>query len=437
MKKLFIILLLAFPLLAKAQYISTAAGNGVAGFGGDGGWCLLAKLDDPGTIGFDGAGNLYITDVQNNRVRKVNTLGVITTIAGNGISGFSGDNGPATLAQLNGIQSIAVDAAGNVFIAEWGDHRIRKVNTTGIISTIAGTGTSGYNGDGIPAISAKLNYPTLGTVDNVGNVFFSDYNNSRVRKINTSGIISTVAGCGLIGDSGDGGPATAAKLGGPTYLYVRPSGEIYIPDNIHSRIRKVGLDGVITAFAGGGVSTSDGIPATAAYFGGTLSIAFDDSGNAFIPDPTYNKIRKVNTSGIITTVAGTGGAGYAGDGGPATAAMLNFPACVTWHSADQCLYITDNHNNRIRKFSYTPVVVNEVKSSPHRFSIYPNPAREQITIGSDVGIENVSIVNTVGLIVVKDNTVSGKESSLSVRDLSPGIYFVRVNGVYAGRFVKE
>ena len=437
MKKLVIILLFAFPVFSEAQYISTVVGNGVAGFGGDTGWCLIAEINGPGTIRFDGVGNLYIADVHNNRIRKVNDQGIITTIAGTGVSGFSGDNGPATQAQLDVISSIAVDGVGNVFIAEWGGHRIRKINTAGIITTIAGTGTYGYNGDNIPAISAKLYVPVLGDVDNLGNLFFSDYGNQRIRKINTSGIISTVAGCGISGDSGDGGPATAATMRGPTSTIVRPSGEIYVPDNVNNRIRKVGVDGIITAFAGGGVTLGDGGPATASYLLVPQSVAFDESGNAFIAEVGAHKIRKVATNGIISTVAGTGIGGFGGDGGPSTAAVFNGPGYVAWNSGDRCLYITDSRNNRIRKFSYTPVAVNEVKSSPNGFSISPNPAREQITVSSDIGLESLSVVNTVGVIVVKDNTVSGKELSLSVRDLSLGIYFVRVNGVYAGRFVKE
>jgi sugar lactone lactonase YvrE len=435
-QKLFIFLVVfLLPVVAGAQVIETIAGNGIGGFL-DNVTATAAELNGPNSLAVDARGNIYISDFYNNRIRKINTSGVITTIAGTGTSGFSGDNGPATLAELNHPDGIALDNSGNLFMSLAG-HRIRKVNTDGIITTIAGTGAPGYNGDEIPATSAMLWDPYVGATDNSGNLFFSDYNNHRVRKITPSGVITTIAGNGTNSSAGDNGPATAASLGGPCWLFVNASSEIYVPDNIFRCIRKVDAAGIITTFAGGGTSGyGDGGPALSATFTLPNSITFDHAGNAYIADYGASVVRKVNTAGIITRVAGTGTSGYNGDGIPATSTQIS-PNTVTCDLSGN-LYIADINNNRIRRITYDATEVNDLTGLTTSVSIYPNPARDKITINTGEQIDRVDIVNLIGQVVTSPRP-SPRERVLSidVSDLPDGIYFVKVNGVYAGRFVKE
>ena len=221
--------------------ISTLAGNGTAGFAGDGVPAQQAQFSSPWGISLDIANNLYIADRDNNRVRKIDlATGIITTVAGSGASGSAGDGGAATAASLNKPISVCVDTAFNIYFADENNHRVRKVTqATGIISTIAGTGTAGYNGDGIAATAARLNFPSGVGIDLAGNVYISDRTNQRLRKINTSGIISTIAGTGSIGAAGDGGNATSAQLNYPRELFSDGSGNIYFADTDNNRIRKI------------------------------------------------------------------------------------------------------------------------------------------------------------------------------------------------------
>jgi uncharacterized protein YjdB len=330
--------------------ITTFAGNGSGGYGGDGGAATSAYLYYPQGVAADASGNIYIADNSNYRVRKVSPSGVITTIAGNGSYGFSGDGGAATAAALNGVVDVAADAAGNVYIADQGNQRIRKVNTSGIISTVAGNGGYGFSGDGGQATAAHLYSPSGIAVDASGNLYITDYNNLRIRKVNTSGIISTFAGNGSYGFGGDGGAATAANLYYPQKVAVDLSGNVYIADGNNQRIRKVNTSGIISTFAGNGSYgfSGDGGAATSATFNYPSSVAVDASGNVYIGDQSNSRIRKVNTSGIVTTIAGTGSFGYGGDGGAATAATLYSPTGVAVDASGN-VYVCDNSNQRIRK----------------------------------------------------------------------------------------
>jgi sugar lactone lactonase YvrE len=224
---------------ASTGIITTVAGNGIPGYSGDGGPATSASLSGPSGVVVDATGNLLIADSSNYRIRRVDaSTGIITTVAGNGIRGFSGDGGPATSASLSPI-GVAVDATGNLFIADTGNHRIRRVDeSTGIITTVAGNGIRGFSGDGGPATSASLNYPTGVAVDGSGNLFIADAANNRIRWVDAStGIITTVAGNGMPDYSGDGGPATSASLNGPSGVVVDAAGNLFIADNDNKRIR--------------------------------------------------------------------------------------------------------------------------------------------------------------------------------------------------------
>jgi sugar lactone lactonase YvrE len=387
--------------------IKIVAGIGRLGSGGDGGPATAAQLTSPYGLAIDKAGNLFIADQGNNRIRKVTPAGIISTVAGagvpasnrnqmvpisnpfglaidaegnlfiaiwngqcvlkmtpggeitrvagNGSRGFSGDGGPATSAQLWAPVGLAVDAAGNLFIADDGNGRIRKVTPDGVISTVAGKGIERFSGDGGSATSARFNSPRM--VDAAGNLFVADSDNCRVRKVTLDGIVRTVAGDGTCGFSGDGGPATAAHLGRPLGLAVDAVGNLFIVDSSNNRIRKVTPDGVINAVAGSGTRGYyvDGGPAILAQFNSPSGITVDKSGTLFIADSGNQRIRKMTPDGTISTLAGNGSQGYGGDGGSATSAELSTPSAVAVDTAGN-LFIADSNNGRVRKVASNGII---------------------------------------------------------------------------------
>ncbi|MGA8492975.1 MAG: hypothetical protein WB711_21310 [Terriglobales bacterium] len=395
--------------------ISTFAGSGYICNGplfvcGDGGPATSANLDMPSGVAVDGAGNVYIADTRDQRVRIVSS-GTINKFAGTGkhcpkSTNNCGDGGPALSAYLFNPWGLALDASGNLFIADELDNRVRKVIlSTGQINTVIGSGVEGFSGDGAAPRSAALDQPkgifadnigylvadsgnnrirqakqgvfttlagggtggdgsaaTAGTLaaptgvawDSAGNYYIADTANNRIRKVDGSGNITTVAGNGASGWTGDGGPAVSATLNAPTGLVVDASDNLYIADNGNLVVRKVDASGNITTYAGSGNPCilsgnvcGDGGPATQANMSSVTSVAIDGAGNLYIADYYDQRIRMVNTSGIMTTVAGTGGRGHTGDGGPAIAALLNRPYGVAVDAAGD-IYIADSENNKIR-----------------------------------------------------------------------------------------
>jgi sugar lactone lactonase YvrE len=321
------------PVNTVTGTISTLAGNGTGGFTGDGGLATGAELKIPYGVAVDSSGNTYIADSQNNRVRKVSTTGTITTVAGSGFAGSGGDGGSALSALLNNPTGAAVDAAGNLYIADQHNNKIRVVNTLGVISTFAGTGSVGNGGDGGPASAAALYYPTSVALDGLGNLYIADTNNQRIRKVNIStGIITTVAGSGSVGYGCAAGVATAVGLHNPYGVAADGGGNIYIADTYLQCIRKV-ASGNITTVAGNGLASfsGDGGPATSAALNYPTGVAVDGIGNIYIADLVNSRVRMITPGGIITTLAGTGVFGFSGDGGPATAAELYNPSGVVAH----------------------------------------------------------------------------------------------------------
>jgi sugar lactone lactonase YvrE len=346
--------------LPPSGSITTVAGNGNYGYSGDGGIATNAGFN-PFDVAVDSNGNLFIADWGNNRIRKVDTNGIITTVAGNGdgqyVYSFGGDGGYATNAVLSCPGGVAVDSSDNIFIVDQFNGRIRKVDTNGIITTVAGAGNGGFFfGDSGYATNAGLNSPHGVAIDTVGNLFIADYGNNRIRKVDTNGIITTVAGNNNGGFSaGDGGYATNASLSWPEGVAVDASGNLFIADYGDSRVRKVDTNGIITTVAGNGNYgfSGDGGAATNAELTDAFGVAVDNSGNLFIADCENNRIREVTTSGIITTVAGYGTQAFFGDGGYATSAGLNNPFGVAVDSGGN-LFIADQGNKRIRKVQNNP-----------------------------------------------------------------------------------
>ncbi len=413
-------LLTASDSTAKTYTIQTVAGND---FIGDNGPALAAIFSQTEGIALDRAGNIYVADADDNRIRKITPDGLIRTAAGTGVEGFSGDGGPATAALLNHPYGVAVDPSGNLYIADLGNARIRKVAADGTIQTVAGGGSTAPDtiGTGVAALSVKLVQPRNLAIDNDGTVYVSDFGAHRVYRISTAGLLAGLAGTGKAGFSGDGAPALLAQLNSPAGLASDSNGSVYIADSGNNRIRKVN-HGIISTFysvsaptgvalnpgnvlyvaaagyvgttsrALGGISTArdlatdaagnvyattgqvvgkiaasgavstvagsgasryfagENSPAVSARFHGPSGVAVDDAGNWYIADTANNRVRRVNASGVITTVAGTGAAGSAGDGGPATLAQLNSPRSVAI-DAQHSLYIADTGNNRVRKIT--------------------------------------------------------------------------------------
>jgi len=335
--------------------INTVAGTNGYGFSGDGNPATNTSLWYPYNLAFDAGGNFYIADSDNLRIRKVNASGTLITVAGNGGKGYAGNNGPATNASLYFPSGVAVDTAGNLYIADDENYRVRKVGANGVITTLAGTGSGAYSGDNGAATNAAVNYPQGVACDAAGNVYIADTFNNRIRKVGTNGIITTMAGNGTPAYTGNNTAATNASLYWPAGVSVDAAGNVYIADTLNERVRKVGTNGIITTVAGNGVDgySGDGGTATSASLSGPAAVAVDGWGNIYIADNYNNLIRRVATNGVITTVAGNvasagGSGGYSGDGTAATNAWLASPQGVGFDAAGN-LYISDTLNNRVRR----------------------------------------------------------------------------------------
>jgi trimeric autotransporter adhesin len=336
--------------VSTAGTITTIAGNGNYKFTGDGGPATNANLNAPGGVAVDQSGNIYVVDSGNHRIRRIGPNGVITTVAGNGVPGFSGDGFSATVASLNNPRAVAVDPSGNLLIGDANNRRIRKVGTNGIISTFAGDGGLSFAGDGLPAVFSPINTPSSVAVDVAGNVYIADSGNNRVLKVDGTGTMTTLAGNGNKDYTGDGGPANGGALNAPLGVTVDSSGDVYVADTSNNVVRKIS-QGIITTFAGGGIVgfTADGIPAVSAALSGPRALAVDSSGNVYIADAGNERIRKVTiATGLISTVGGKGSAGLTGDGELAVLGSMNTPEGVAVDSNGN-VYFADTSNDRIRK----------------------------------------------------------------------------------------
>jgi hypothetical protein len=441
--------------------ISTFAGTGTSGYSGDGGPATAAKISsfaigayDPSNVHFAFALPVaYLADFYGNRVRFVNSAGVITTVAGTGSGVSSGDGGPATAAGIDGPFAVAADGQGNLYIAEDYRNTIRKVNPSGIITTYAGNGYAGNTGNGGPATAAEMDQPTAVTVDAAGNVYFCDAINMVVRKINTSGIISLVAGGGGAGFSGDGGQATNAKLLWPYGVAVDPYGNIYVLDAGNKRVRMVNNAGIITTIAGGGTSTANGIAGTSAILNQPTGVAVDQYGTVYISESGDNKVRKLSLPSFTLTASqiATGPCGSNIQAATATVSGGLPPYTYLWSPGGQTtktigsqapgsytVTVTDSRGAQLIQaitlgctisggggLSHQDVTNNN--TTVNTVSIYPNPSKGLFNIkyapqGSVIELYNELGVNEKTVISAGDET-----TFLDTSNLPNGIYFVRIS----------
>jgi cysteine-rich repeat protein len=354
--------------------IMTVAGTGTAGFSGDGGPATNAQLAAPSGIAVDGLGRIFLADTENQRIRWIDVDGTIRTIAGTGIAGYDGDGSGAIFRQLASPRGIAVDGFGSVFVADSENHRIRRIDVDGTIATIAGTGAAGFDGDGKAATTTELAIPFGVALDGVGRVVIADTGNHRIRRIELDGTMTTIAGTGIDGFGGDGGPATSAELSAPVAVAVAGT-SLIIADAFNARIRAIASGGTITTLAGVGSTgfSGDGGAATAAELALPLGVASDDLGVIHVADASNHRIRRIDLAGTITTVAGTGGYGSGGDAGDASSAQLNDPFKVVPDAMGR-LVIADTKNHRVRRVDSSGAITTIVGTGLFELSADGGPA---------------------------------------------------------------
>lgn len=415
--------------IARAQVISTFAGTGASGYSGDDTLATYAMLNGPSAVAVDGPGNVYIADRNNNVVRKVSTTGIITTFAGTDVAGYSGNGGAATAAMLNQPYGLVADAAGNVYISDYGNNVIRIVNSaSGIINTYAGTGIAGYSGNGGLADAAQLNGPEGMAMDDSGSLYIADAGNNVIRKINSLGYISTIAGNNTAGYSGDNSAATAAQLHLPSGVAVDAFHNVYIADGFNNVVRKVtDSNGIIVTYAGDHTAGygGDGGAATAAQLSFPSSISLDMAGSLYIADQGNNVIRRVDSLGLISIFAGTRTPGYTGDNGLPTNAELNAPNAVYADGWNR-IYIPDYNSNVVRIVRQGNAGVVAANILP-RIKTYPNPATGMLTveIPGIAGNAKISVTDALGNVIITKCSTTQK-TIIDLNNLSAGNYFIKV-----------
>jgi trimeric autotransporter adhesin len=418
---------LLLPFVTQAQIVTRFAGSGIAL--GDGGPATAAQLPDPTGMRFDTHGNLFVGSGTGNRIRKIDASGIITTIAGRGAGAYSGDGGQATAANIKFPADIALDASGNVFFTDFQNNAIRKIDiATGIITTICGDGTMASSGDNNPATAAQLYGPHGLCFDKTGNLYVG-CDNHVVRKINTAGIISNFAGIGTAGYNGDGIAATTAQLYFPQSIDTDDSGNVYISDVGNYRIRKVNKSGIITTYAGNGgsVFSGDGTPATSVQFVPAF-IRFGVDKNLYVTHDG-SRISKIDNAGIFHVIAGTGVKSNTGDGGPASAATFDHPIGIAVDECDNIYVGITTSYNGIRKITYNAnpcAYLSAYAVNAFKLVIYPNPAYDAINVDNIQGTAVYRLTNMLGIMQQRGILKAGN-NSISIQLLPAGIYMLEVS----------
>ncbi len=441
-KQLLVVLIVGLAIGVKAQNINTIAGKGTGGFSGDGGQADSAQLSYPSCLAIDDTGNVYIADLGNNRIRKVNTTtGIITTVAGNGTGGYAGDGGAATAAEINQPSGVVFDKKGNMYIGDWGNNVVRKVSN-GIITTFAGNDTAGFKGDGGKAIKAELHWPAGLAFDSKSNLYIADYSNDRVRIVDTNGIIKTYVGNGSTFNYGDGALHNNVGILHPLYVYVDNADNVYVTVNNYVRVINA-KTGIINVFAGelsyAGFN-GDGKLADSSKMNAPAQMAMDFLGNAYIGDELNYRVRMVS-GGNMSTFAGNGTSGFAGDNGPATSAELNEPAGIAIDAKGN-IYIADLQNNRVRVIGGLPTSVVQIASGSSAVA-YPVPATNELNIklAKEVkGDISVSILDITGREIFSPLTINHSQFTINISSLPAGVYFARIiteSNTEVVRFIKQ
>ncbi|MES2592764.1 MAG: T9SS type A sorting domain-containing protein [Bacteroidota bacterium] len=441
-------LLLASLTLSVASVFSQPvvfAGNGSMGYSGDGGLATQAELNWISGFAGDPSGNIYISDLGNADVRKVNAAGIISTYAGNQVQGYSGDGGAATLGSLQENNEIALDAAGNLYINDKHNYRIRKVTPGGVISTVAGTGVYGTSGDGGAATAATI-YVSSMAIDPLGNIYISNASDHIIRKINTLGIITTVAGTGVAGFSGDGGAATAATLNSPANMAIDAAGNLFIADLDNYRIRKINTSGVISTYVGNGTFgySGDGGIATAAQIcesngmysmsGVSMPMAFNAANELYFVSGTgtlnnYVMLRKVSSAGIVSTARDSTYFAFGGNYVVSLNAIFidannSFYFCP---SDAVCIGFIDP--GTLYRMPLTDITT-EISSTDKKINsmkLYPNPNSGNFTVETQQEDQNVSIYDVTGRLVF-DQNLNTTKTNIDINTLPQGTYNIEVKG---------
>lgn len=410
-KKIFILFFLSIISAVNAQTVSTFAGTGVHGSAD--GSSTFATFFAPMGIAFDASGNLYVADFR--KIRKITPDGTVSTIAGTGSAGSI--NGPAASASFMSIKAIALDASGNVYVID--DNKIRKLSTLGLVSTFAGGGKSFGSVDG-PDTLATFSFPTGLTIDKAGNVYVADRSGGKIRKITPAGVVSTLAGDGSQGTPRDGSCSSAA-FNYPAGVALDLTGYIYVADQWSHRIRKISANCDVSAYAGNGSEGSlDGL-AAAASFDQPHAIAFDVLGNLYVVDEYNHKIRKVSSDGIVSTVAGSGIAGSAD--GESISASFNDPQGIAIDASGN-IYIADPNNYKIRKITLTTTDIGDKIIITRDEAVFPNPVKNTLNIISSFSANTYRITDITGKELLSGNSVN---NTIDVSNLSNGVFFINIS----------
>ncbi|MBE2290486.1 MAG: T9SS type A sorting domain-containing protein [Chitinophagaceae bacterium] len=421
---------------ANGQIITTVAGNGKLGATGDDDYAAYSTVNITGGLKHDNNGNLFISDQYNNKIRKIDARGVITTLAGFGSAGMSGDGGPAVKAKVSAPMGLAIDKIGNLYFADSKNNRIRKIDTAGVISTVAGNGMAGFAGDDSAATLARLSLPKGIAFDSKGNMFIADCNNHKIRKVDTKGIITTVAGADTTFHFyyGDGIKAVDAYLYQPSDVIVLNNDEVVFTDAANNVIRKIDTAGIITTIAGSGNNAGyggDNGPAKTSQLNYPVSLALDRTGNIYFADYFNNRVRKIGTDGKINTIAGDGTAdrSHIGDGGLAVDACVTRPTCVAVDSAGN-LFIGEKANRVRYVYLAEPFETDTL-------TIFPNPCTSNTNVfmsSIHEELANIFVYDMTGRLVKQSVGPTNKYINISF-DV-PGlytIYAVSKRAVWTGR----
>jgi sugar lactone lactonase YvrE len=444
--------------------VNTLAGSAAIGFADGSG--TAAQFKYPTGVASDDSGTVYVADTQNNRIRKITSAGVVTTLAGSGAQGFA--DGTGTAAQFNNPTGVSVDGTGNVYVADSGNNRIRKITSSGNVSTLAGSGASG-NANGV-GTQAQFYLPQSIYVDLGGTVYVADKGNHLIRKITSAGVVTTLAGSGTAGFADDTG--TAAQFNSPYSVAVDTSGTVYVADQSNNRIRKITSSGVVSTLAGSGTSGFVDGTGTAAQFFSPTGVSVDGSGLVYVADRGNNVIRKITATGVVSTLAGSGTQGFA-DGTDSTA-QFYWPFDITINSYGT-IFVADFGNSRIRKITKSTLLTGDTTGQAGSYNVvinandgqggstnqsftitvnavlgiedniikgialYPNPAKDALYISLQEQIKEIRIYDLLGQLV-KHQYWNNNEATINIEKLSVGIYLVKIRtnkAIISVKFIKE